>query len=268
MTRLLVLYNQPTDAAAFDVYYRDKHIPLAKTIPGVRSCTVSAQAPGLMAGGPAPYLVAELDFDSPADFQAALASPEGQATAADLAALPVGAFAWVLLGGYATPEGAGEDVFGDWLSALPRETRLMFDPTPLALRLAPARLAPALARADWVSANASEARALTGFDPPRAAEALAQGRLGATVRDGAAGSWLAVAGEAAAHVAGFPVEAVDATGAGDTHNGAFIAARLAGKTPLEAARFANAAAALSVLRLGAATAPSLAETLGFLGARG
>jgi len=85
MTRLLVLYNQPADAAAFDVYYRDKHIPLAKTIPGVRSCTVSAQAPGLMAGGPAPYLVAELDFDSPADFQAALASPEGQATAADLA---------------------------------------------------------------------------------------------------------------------------------------------------------------------------------------
>ena len=192
---------------------------------------------------------------------------ERTATAADLAALPVGAFAWVLLGGYATPEGAGEDVFGDWLAALPRETRLMFDPTPLALRLPPARLAPALARADWVSANASEARALTGFDPPRAAEALAQGRLGATVRDGAAGSWLAVAGEAAAHVAGFPVEAVDATGAGDTHNGAFIAALLEGRGPEEAARFANAAAALSVLRLGAATGPSGSEALGFLQAR-
>ena len=195
-------------------------------------------------------------------------SPGAERTActADLAALPVEAFAWVLLGGYAAPE-AGEDVFGDWLAALPRKTLLMFDPTPLALRLAPARLAPALARADWVSANASEARALTGFDPPRAAEALAQGRLGATVRDGAAGSWLAVAGEAAAHVAGFPVEAVDATGAGDTHNGAFIAALLEGRGPEEAARFANAAAALSVLRLGAATGPSGSEALGFLQAR-
>jgi len=192
---------------------------------------------------------------------------ERTATAADLAALPVGAFAWVLLGGYATPEGAGEDVFGDWLAALPRETRLMFDPTPLALRLPPARLAPALARADWVSANAVEARALTGLDPAGAAEALAQGRAGAIVRDGLSGCWLGLGGPAI-RVAGFPVEAVDATGAGDTHNGAFIAARLAGKTPLEAARFANAAAALSVLRLGAATAPSLAETLGFLGARG
>jgi len=191
---------------------------------------------------------------------------ERTACAADLAALPVEAFAWVLLGGYAAPE-AGEDVFGDWLAALPRKTLLMFDPTPLALRLAPARLAPALARADWVSANAVEARALTGLDPPRAAEALAQGRAGAIVRDGLSGCWLGLGGPAI-RVAGFPVEAVDATGAGDTHNGAFIAARLAGKTPLEAARFANAAAALSVLRLGAATAPSLAETLGFLGARG
>jgi uncharacterized protein (TIGR02118 family) len=85
MTRLLVLYNQPADPAAFDAYYRDKHVPLAKTIPGVRSYTVSAQAPVLVVGGPSPYLVAELDFGSAAEFQAALASPEGQATAADLA---------------------------------------------------------------------------------------------------------------------------------------------------------------------------------------
>jgi uncharacterized protein (TIGR02118 family) len=34
--------------------------------------------------GSAPYLVAELTFDSMADISAALLSPEGQATAADL----------------------------------------------------------------------------------------------------------------------------------------------------------------------------------------
>jgi sugar/nucleoside kinase (ribokinase family) len=195
------------------------------------------------------------------------AGAERTATSADLGALPAGEFQWVLLGGYASPDPPGEDVFGDWLAGLPRDVLLMFDPTPLALRLPPSRLAPALARADWISANRSEARALTGLDPAAAAQALAQGRAGAIVRDGAAGCWLASEGSPAVLIEGFPVEAVDATGAGDAHVGAFIAARLAGQSPPEAARFANAAAALSVLTLGAATAPRLRETLEFLKAR-
>ena len=33
MTKLMVLYNKPADVAAFDGYYFDKHVPLAKTIP-------------------------------------------------------------------------------------------------------------------------------------------------------------------------------------------------------------------------------------------
>ena len=84
MTRILVLYNQPADPAAFDKYYFESHIPLARTIPGLRSYTVNAGTPAAIAGGPPPYLVAELDFDDPAAMQAAMASPEGQATAADL----------------------------------------------------------------------------------------------------------------------------------------------------------------------------------------
>lgn len=52
-------------------------------------------------------------------------------------------------------------------------------------------------------------------------------------------------------IAGFKVEAVDSTAAGDTFNGA-LAVALGENKPLEAAvRFANAAAALSVTRLGA-----------------
>ncbi len=84
MARVLVLYNQPADKAAFDAYYHQKHIPLAKTLPGLRGMTLSAGAPVAIAGT-APYLVAELTFDSLADVQAALSSPEGQATAADVA---------------------------------------------------------------------------------------------------------------------------------------------------------------------------------------
>jgi uncharacterized protein (TIGR02118 family) len=84
MARILVLYNPPADAAAFDKHYRETHIPLAKRIPGLRSYNISAAPPRVMAGTPA-HLVAELTFDSLADIDAGFASPEGQATAADLA---------------------------------------------------------------------------------------------------------------------------------------------------------------------------------------
>jgi sugar/nucleoside kinase (ribokinase family) len=193
---------------------------------------------------------------------------ERAAGAEDLAAVPVGGFAWVLLGGYASPEAGEPDIFGDWLAALPLGVRLMFDPTPLALAVGRARVEKALARADWVSANRSEAEALTGKTPALAARALSQGREGAIVRDGARGCWISQAGGAARLIEGFAVEAVDTTGAGDAHVGAFIAARLAGRPAFEAARFANAAAALSVRRLGAATAPRLADTMAFLEGRG
>ena len=53
------------------------------------------------------------------------------------------------------------------------------------------------------------------------------------------------------HVAGFAVDSVDATGAGDTFDGSFLAERLRGADLVTAARYANAAAALSTLAYGA-----------------
>jgi uncharacterized protein (TIGR02118 family) len=84
MTRVLAIYNQPADPAKFDAHYYGTHIPLARKIPGLRGMRLSASKPVALAGT-APYLVAELDFDSMAAFQSAMASPEGQATAADVA---------------------------------------------------------------------------------------------------------------------------------------------------------------------------------------
>lgn len=52
-------------------------------------------------------------------------------------------------------------------------------------------------------------------------------------------------------VPGFDVSVVDTTGAGDTFNGAFAVAITEGKPMKEAVRFANAAAALSVGKIGA-----------------
>ena len=85
MAQVLVLYGTPADPAAFDRYYKETHIPLAWKIPALRSYTVSSGGIQSLTGSTPPYLVAILTFDSMADITAALASPEGQATAADVA---------------------------------------------------------------------------------------------------------------------------------------------------------------------------------------
>lgn len=85
MARLLVMYSKPADAAAFDAYYFGRHVPLAKTIPGLRSYEVNAGPVGTPQGPSPHYLIAILTFDSMAAIGAAFASKEGQATAADLA---------------------------------------------------------------------------------------------------------------------------------------------------------------------------------------
>jgi len=83
MAQVLVLYNTPADPAAFDRYYHQTHIPIAQKIPGLRSYSIS-NGPVQALAGSAPYLVAILNFDSMAEINAALESPEGQAAAADL----------------------------------------------------------------------------------------------------------------------------------------------------------------------------------------
>ena len=85
MAKLMVLYSKPTDAAAFDAYYFSKHVPLAKTIPGLRSYEVNKGAIGTPQGPSPVHLVAILSFDSMEAIGGAFGSKEGQATAADLA---------------------------------------------------------------------------------------------------------------------------------------------------------------------------------------
>jgi uncharacterized protein (TIGR02118 family) len=41
MVRFLVLYPQPTDAAAFEQHYFGVHVPLTKKLPSLRNYTVS-----------------------------------------------------------------------------------------------------------------------------------------------------------------------------------------------------------------------------------
>ena len=62
--RLLALYGQPTDPAAFDRHYRDTHTPLAKKLPGLRSYNVSDGQVGAPDGKAPYYLIAELTLAS------------------------------------------------------------------------------------------------------------------------------------------------------------------------------------------------------------
>ena len=85
MARLIAMYKTPADKAAFDAYYFNKHVPLAKTVPGLRKYEVNAGPVMSMDGPAATYLVATLHFDSMADMTTALGTEQGKATAADLA---------------------------------------------------------------------------------------------------------------------------------------------------------------------------------------
>ena len=84
MADVVVLYKTPKDPAAFDKYYAETHIPLAKKMPGLRKYQVSQGPVATPAGPSGVHLIATLTFDSMAAIQAAFGSAEGKATAADL----------------------------------------------------------------------------------------------------------------------------------------------------------------------------------------
>jgi sugar/nucleoside kinase (ribokinase family) len=153
---------------------------------------------------------------------------------------------------------------------------LFVDPGPLVADIPTAVLDPVLGRCDWWSCNQREAALLTGTgDPEQAARSLLRrtGQAGVIVRSGPQGCLLALREEpgvgpgpglSLSHIPAPAVTAVDTTGAGDAHSGVFLAALAAGQPPAEAARRANAAAALTVTRSGAAVSPTSDELNQFL----
>ena len=83
MVRLIALYSQPEDPAAFDAHYRDVHAPIVARYPGLTEVRLT-KADGI-GGRPAPfYLMAEMSFASRADLDAALGSDAGRESGRDL----------------------------------------------------------------------------------------------------------------------------------------------------------------------------------------
>ncbi|MGW2345249.1 PfkB family carbohydrate kinase [Streptomyces sp. NPDC001661] len=159
------------------------------------------------------------------------------------------------------------------VAGLPDDVRVCLDPAPLVADIPAEVIEPVLGRADWLSCNVREAFLMTGVEGPREAADALRSRLrdggGVVLRADKDGCWVAPPGAGdVVHVPGFPVDAVDSNGAGDAHVGAFLALLGRGVPPVDAARGANAAAALAVTRRGPATAPTVGELVAFLGADG
>ncbi len=137
---------------------------------------------------------------------------------------------------------------------------------PLILDPAPAQRLPAglLSKVTWFTPNETEADFYLEADKDQArnpdlmAEALVRDGVGGVVlKLGSRGVFVRTAGGNGTLIGSFPVKAVDSTAAGDAFNGAFATALLIGLPAEEAARFAAAAAAISVTRAGAQ--PSMAS---------
>lgn len=109
-----------------------------------------------------------------------------------------------------------------------------------------------LAHVRILKAGVREAARVTGkSDVAAAAAALAAlGPREVIVSRGGAGSYLLADGEGHDIPAFAPEKLVDPTGAGDSYLAAYVAARLEGREPREAARFAAALAALKVAGAG------------------
>jgi sugar/nucleoside kinase (ribokinase family) len=131
-------------------------------------------------------------------------------------------------------------------------------------------LGPCLAWTDLLFANAEEARMLTGIDDPsRAARRLRELGAGIVVVKLGRGGCLVLHEGAEIAAPGFEVPVVDSTGAGDCFAGGFLAALGRGASLEEAARFANAVAALSIQSIGStAGVRPYDETRAWISARG
>lgn len=131
-----------------------------------------------------------------------------------------------------------------------------------------------LGKIDVITPNETEASLLTGInvktkeDAEKAAVILLEkGVKNVIVTLGSQGSYVRTA-DNSLYLEAHEVNAIDTTGAGDAFNGVFAARFAENDDIFEAARYANAAAALSVTRLGTAPAmPTREEIDAFVASR-
>ena len=144
-----------------------------------------------------------------------------------------------------------------WLEGLSSEVVVAFDPAIRVADIPEVNLGRVLARTNWLLCNQQEARFLAKKqDIEEVVNQLGALNIDSVLRVGPEGCWV-IQGEQITRVPGFDVRTVDTTGAGDTHNGIFLAQLARGESPSQSARIANAGAALATEQFGPATSPSI-----------
>jgi uncharacterized protein (TIGR02118 family) len=83
MARMVVIYRTPKNIEAFDRHYFEIHVPLAKTIPGLRKYEISDGPIAMPIVAPTVHRIGTLHFDDLAAIDKAFASAEGRAAGAD-----------------------------------------------------------------------------------------------------------------------------------------------------------------------------------------
>jgi uncharacterized protein (TIGR02118 family) len=88
-------YNHPTDPEAFDRYYREIHIPMARKMKGLKGWTIGKCQSASPEQAPPYYMIVGLYADSRAALEEILASPEGKATIDDVPRFATGGFSFM-----------------------------------------------------------------------------------------------------------------------------------------------------------------------------
>jgi uncharacterized protein (TIGR02118 family) len=88
MVQFAILFAKPPDPAAFDSYYDDVHMPLVRLLPGLERAEVVRFTRDLDGEAPGYHQLTALYFRDAEAMDAALSSPEGQATARDVELFP------------------------------------------------------------------------------------------------------------------------------------------------------------------------------------
>ena len=95
MCRLTVLYGHPTDPVEFDRYYHQVHIPIARKMKGLKGWTIGKCQSATADQAPPYYMIVGLYAETRADLETIIASPEGQATIADVPQFATGGCAFL-----------------------------------------------------------------------------------------------------------------------------------------------------------------------------
>jgi uncharacterized protein (TIGR02118 family) len=83
--KLVVMYTQPEDRAAFDEHYLGVHMPLVAKLPGLQRTETGKVTAALDGGERTYYRITELYFADQDAMNGAFGSAEGGETAADYA---------------------------------------------------------------------------------------------------------------------------------------------------------------------------------------